>query len=66
MTNTSRNIVIIMVASVVVVVAIFAYIYVQNQKSQNTQNGDLFSEAIQQAPTIGDPQQAIQKGIDQQ
>jgi hypothetical protein len=57
MTKASRNTMLILVAAIVVIVAIFAYIYVQNQKAE--QETDLFSKAIQVAPTLDNPSQAI-------
>lgn len=57
MTKASRNTMLILVAAIVVIVAIFAYIYVQNQKAK--QETDIFSKAIQVAPTLDNPTQAI-------
>lgn len=62
MSKASRNLMIIVMAAVVVIVAVFAYYYVQSQK-QNNLSGNVFSKAIQVAPSIGNPTQAIQKGI---
>lgn len=58
MTKSSRNLLIIIASISVVVVAIFAYIYVQNQK-QKEQATDIFTKAIQVAPTLDNPSQAI-------
>lgn len=58
MTKASRNTMLILVAAIVVIVAIFAYIYVQNQKEKE-QATDIFTKAIQVAPTLDNPSQAI-------